>query len=556
VNSFTPSPLTVSPQPPIRLARSCRQGQGALPLGPARRDVTDGVTHAETLCDPVDSSTTLLHRNVTANILSNIWSLMIGFFAIPLYLRVVGIEGYGLVGFYASLAAIARLLDAGLSPAFSRELARSHGRSTITNRDLLRSLETIAWSVSFVIAVGIGVCAGWIAGHWLSSHSEGGQIGPVLAIMGVVVGLQFPLTLYTSGLIGLEQQVVIGILNAVWATARAIGALLVLWFVSPTITAYFGWQAVVMLGAVTVTACVLRRQPALRGTEKPRFSWDRVRSVRRLAAGLGGISVLSVAVTQTDKLILARLLPLRSYGYYMLASVVASGLYVVIVPIQIGVYPGLVKLVALGDAQKLAEAYHHGCQLLTVLLVPAAAVIACFSPDILRIWTGDPEVVRNAGACLTLLAIGTALNGFIVLPSELQVAHGWTRLHFNMHLVVLLILIPATIVITPRFGPLGAAANWFGVNVLFLTMEVVLMHRRVLVRELRAWCVEDVLLPSAAAVLVVLVAKAAVHLNSNRVADTLVLLGVWAGALLASAALTRIGRRWAAAHVLRLVQPV
>jgi hypothetical protein len=52
------------------------------------------------------------------------WVVAIGIVMVPVYLRCMGREAYGLVGFFAVLSAWLALLDLGLSPDLAREAAR------------------------------------------------------------------------------------------------------------------------------------------------------------------------------------------------------------------------------------------------------------------------------------------------------------------------------------------------------------------------------------------------------------------------------------------------
>ncbi|MHC4521753.1 MAG: polysaccharide biosynthesis protein, partial [Planctomycetota bacterium] len=84
---------------------------------------------------------------------------------IPLYIRYLGMEAYGLIGLFAMLQAWLTLLDMGMAPTLSREMARFGGgsHSVQSIRDLLRSIEIIALIIAGLIALGI-----WAASRWLA----------------------------------------------------------------------------------------------------------------------------------------------------------------------------------------------------------------------------------------------------------------------------------------------------------------------------------------------------------------------------------------------------
>ena len=82
--------------------------------------------------------------------------------------------------------------------------------------------------------------------------------------------------------------------------------------------------------------------------------------------------------TNLDKIILSKMLTLTMFGYYTLAGVAAMSLYRLIPQSLRPVYPRFTQLVAQGDQAGLTELYHRGCQLMSVLILPAALVAACF----------------------------------------------------------------------------------------------------------------------------------------------------------------------------------
>ena len=59
-----------------------------------------------------------------ANYLGQGWAALMGIAFVPLYVKVLGVESYGLVGVFAVLQASLMLLDLGLTPTLSREMAR------------------------------------------------------------------------------------------------------------------------------------------------------------------------------------------------------------------------------------------------------------------------------------------------------------------------------------------------------------------------------------------------------------------------------------------------
>jgi O-antigen/teichoic acid export membrane protein len=94
-----------------------------------------------------------LKRNLIANYLGQGWVAIMGLAFIPIYIKFLGIEAYGLIGLFALLQAWLALLDMGMTPTLGREMARFTGGSHTAQsiRDLLRSIEIIALGIAVLI---------------------------------------------------------------------------------------------------------------------------------------------------------------------------------------------------------------------------------------------------------------------------------------------------------------------------------------------------------------------------------------------------------------------
>ena len=440
-------------------------------------------------------------RNIIANYLGSAWSALMGLAFVPLYIRYLGIEAYALIGVFMLLQAWLSVLDMGLTPMLSREMARltAGGHTPQSIRDLLRSVEWVYVAIAIAIAVGIALAAPWLAADWLrAEHLPVTTVAQALTITGGVIALRWLGGLYRGGIIGLQRQVWLNGCTAVFATLRGAGAVLVLAWISPTIQAFFVYQGVVIALEALVLALHMRR--LLPASPQPvRFNWQALHQVRHFAGGMAAITLLAILLTQVDKLLLSRLLPLSAFGYYTLASSVAGALYLMIMPIRNATYPRLTELVVRGDRIALAEAYHKFSQLLTLMIVPAALVLSLFSEHILLLWTRDVATTRAVAPLVSFLVIGSMLNGLMHTPYTLQLAHGWTRLTVVTNGIAVLVLVPSIYIGVSAYGALAAAIIWIVLNAGYVALAVPAMHRKLLPAEMGRWYGQDVFGPAFAA---------------------------------------------------------
>jgi O-antigen/teichoic acid export membrane protein/glycosyltransferase involved in cell wall biosynthesis len=336
--------------------------------------------------------------NVAANFIGSGWTACAQLICIPLYVQMLGVEAYGLIGFYVTLRAALLMLDLGLATTVNREMARlSVDRLQVQGlRDLARTLEIGYWILGGALAALLIALAPILASRWVNIHALPlGQVRRTLVVVGMLIGLQWPLSFYQGGLMGLQRQISLNGLRVLDATLSTAGAVFVLRFINRDISVFFEWQICVSALHLILIHDVLWR--SIGGTrEKGRADWSSLRPIRMFALGMSGISVLGIMLTQMDKIVLSRLLPLTGFGYYMLADTLANGMYLFITPVFGALYPRLVSHAAAEDVSDIGDIYHGGTQLLAVLMLPVAAVLALCPAPVLAVWTGDAESVQRS----------------------------------------------------------------------------------------------------------------------------------------------------------------
>jgi len=448
---------------------------------------------------------TLVKRNIIANFAAQGWAALMALAFVPFYIKFLGIEAYGLIGFFAMLQGAFQMLDFGLSQTMNREMARyaAFPDKAGEARDLVRTLELGYWAIGIVIGVGVMTASPFIAGHWVKSTAIPIKtVQQAVMIMGVVAALQWPLSFYEGGLMGLQRQVLSNSIKIVMATLSSCGSVFILWRVSPTITAFFTWQIIVSVIYVTLFAVFLWRSLPF-ADRPPSFNPKLLRNIWRFAAGISGITLSAIILTQLDKVILSKLLSLEMFGYYTLAGVASSIIPVALVgPIFSALFPRLTSLATMNDESAIKLLYHQSSQLMAVIVLPVAAVLAFFSFDILLLWTGNAKTAQIASPIVSVLVIGMALNALMNLPYALQLSHGWTSIGLRINTLLIITLVPAIYFMATRYGAMGAAAVWVVLNSIYMLIGVPFTHRRLLQGEMRRWFIEDIVPPLTAALLV------------------------------------------------------
>jgi O-antigen/teichoic acid export membrane protein len=451
---------------------------------------------------------TVIRRNLIANLAGQGWIALMSFLFVPFYLKFIGAEGYGLVGFFVLLSSTLALLDFGMSATATRELASfadadAEGKRRIVT--LVRTIEALFWAVAILIGMVVGLAAPLIARYWL--NADGQHISDVTAnlrLMAAALVVQFPVAFYSACLIGLQDQLKLNAINIVSATARGIGAVLVLWWIMPTVYAFFVWQVVIGFATVVWLAVSLRPVTGAAGAARSWFDLSAVSAVATFTAHAGGINMLGFLLTQVDKIILSKVLPLKTFGYYTLAWTLGTFAFRLILPIFNAYYPRITQLVAeqkdirvtdLHLNEELLKVYLKACRVMAIAIVPFSVWLAFFSKDLLFMWTRDLTVAEESSSALALIALGTMFNGFMHIPYGLQLASGKTGLALWQNFVALLLVVPLTYYLATQYGLTGAAVPWLLLNIGYVTVSAQLMYRIIMGGARWRWYRSAVLVP-------------------------------------------------------------
>lgn len=438
-----------------------------------------------------------LKRNLIFNYFGSFLVAIFQFITIPFYIKLLGKDAYGLVGFYSTLQAVFIIFDLGISATFNREMAKTssqEGTGQYAN-NLFKTFEVIYWLIALVVGLLVVAFSSIIANHWIGDKVLPADVKlQSVIMMGVLLLFRWPIALYTGGLFGLQQQVSYNVINLIAEFAKALGAILLLYFYNSDIRIFFVWQVVVNIFVMFVLRVMLKRKMPT-APEKPVFNFGLIVSLRKFTLGMSGISLISILVYEADKLSVAKLTTLALLGVYTTTSSVASSLSRFSSPLGQSFYPRMVQEVQKNNPFELAKLFNNASKLMAVLVIPVSFLIFFFSKELLLIWTKNPEFSAIGANLLKIFIIGNlavTLNG---IPYIVQLSYGYTKLTLYQNIFLLLFLIPALLIVVPKYGVQGAAFLWMSSNISVFFISSFVMFKKYLSSDRNFWYLNFVAKP-------------------------------------------------------------
>ncbi|MGE5471038.1 MAG: oligosaccharide flippase family protein [Bacteroidota bacterium] len=437
-----------------------------------------------------------LKKNIIFNYISQIYVTLIGIFMVPFYIKYLGAEAYGLVGFFAMLQGWFQLLDMGLTPTIGRETARFNGGGidALSLRRLLRALEGVFVGVAILGALAMVIGSSAIAREWLKVQQLSlGEVENAIMLMAIIVALRWIGGLYRGAINGFERMIWLAGFNTTLATMRFVFVIPFFIYVGATPTHFFGYQLV--LAIAELSFLIIKTYdlfPKLPTEKRIPWEWKPLRDVLRFSLSIAFTGATWVLVTQTDKLVLSKLLPLGEYAYFTLAVLAASGVTVISGPISGALLPRLTRLSAADNDDGLIQLYRNATQLIALIALPASLMLAFFAKEFLWVWTGNIDIANDAAPVLRLYALGNGVLALGAFPYYLQFAKGDLKLHLLGSGLFVLLLIPSLIWATLKYGAVGAGCAWLGANAIYFMCWVPIVHERFFPRLHIKWLLADI----------------------------------------------------------------
>lgn len=403
----------------------------------------------------------MFRKNILASFSGRFIQVILSILSVPIYINLLGAEGYGLIGFFISCQALFFLFDLGIGGTLARELAQdsSDAKNKYKHAETLKTLEILYIVLSLFAAL---ITFGWVyffGDRWFQPiEISQEQIINCLYLMVIALTLQLPIGLYNSGLTGLQQLVFLNITNVFFAILRITGGIALLWAFSSNLYVFFIWQIISNFFQVFFLRYKLWYFLAV--NTKHAFSWGTILRLWRYAASLSTSSIIVVLLGQIDKILLSALLPLNFFGYYMIANTLAQSLTLLAAPIGDVMFPKYTQLYAKGNLSEFKELYIKTFEVLMVIILPVAGILFFYSDLILNIWIGQGIDLHKTSMIASILILGILLNVAISTLDSVQMAMGSIKSSLIVRGTALFISVPVFYCSVHFFGIYGAPLGW------------------------------------------------------------------------------------------------
>jgi O-antigen/teichoic acid export membrane protein len=411
----------------------------------------------------------LLARNTVWNLVGQVAPLGAALFAIPMLIRHIGTDRFGILTIAWVVVGYFSLFDLGLGRAMTILVSQSLGGS---RRD---ELPAIVWTANGVMAI-MGILGAIVlaAISPLIAHSLL-KIPPNLQDETLhslfLLSIAVPLVIMAAGFRGiLEAQQKFGLLNIVkipMGIATFLSPVVVLPFTN-SLTALIG--ALVFARVIFLVACiglVLRTIPALRH----RFAFDKalLRPLFSLGGWMTASNIVSPIMVYMDRFLIGGILSITAIAFYATPYEIAIKLLIVPTALAGVLFPAFSTIMAV-DRFRGATIYRRAVKYVGILVFPVSFIMIVFGQELLQVWLG-PEFAVHSTRVLQILSLGVLANSLALIPLALIQGSGRADISGKLHLVELPFYLGTVWYLTVHYGIVGTAVA----SLLRVTADCILM---------------------------------------------------------------------------------
>jgi O-antigen/teichoic acid export membrane protein len=400
----------------------------------------------------------LLARNTIWNLLGSGAPMVVAVFCIPILIRGLGTDRFGVLTLAWALIGYASLFDLGLGRALTQLVAKKLGAGEE------REIPSLAWTslllmmlLGFAGTASVLLISPWLAGRGLNIPAA--LQGETLQSFRLL-GLSLPFVISTAGLRGLlEAHQRFGLINALRIPLGVVtfaGPLLVLPF-SKSLVPVVGTLVAgrVIAWAAHLLLC-LRFLPELGRA----IAWERcaVRPLLHFGGWMTVTGVVSPLMVTLDRFLIGALVSVTAIAYYATPFEVVTKFLLLPGAFMGVMFPAFSTGFA-QDREQTALLFGRCVKSLFLVLFPLMLCTVALAQDGLKLWLGR-EFAQHSFRVLQCLAVGVFLNSLAYVPFSLLQGVGRPDLTARLHLIELPLYLGLLWWLIGTRGIEGAAIAW------------------------------------------------------------------------------------------------
>lgn len=381
-------------------------------------------------------------------------------FAMPLLVRGLGIDRFGMLTLAWMVLGYFSLFDMGLGRSLTRLVADRLGRGA-KQEELAGPIWTGLSLMAALGAIAVLVVLAAVISEATDILKIPEELRREVNLSLALLGCGIPIVITTTGFIGiLEAHQRFDLVNRVRIPLGLLtffAPLVVLPFSSSLIAIVSALLGVRVFAWSAYAAMVLRVLPAMR--TKPQFAPGSVRELLSFGGWMTLSNIIGPLMVYLDRFVIGALISAAAVAYYATPYEVVTKLWIIPGAAAAALFPAFAAARA-GDMSKAPQLFSFASRGVLGLMAPVVLVLIVFSENLLSLWLG-PEFAAQSSAALRWLGAGVFVNSVGQIFFASVQGYGRPDVTAKLHALELPLYLPLLMFLLDTYGIAGAAAAWF-----------------------------------------------------------------------------------------------
>lgn len=404
------------------------------------------------------TSKRVLAFNSMISLFTQGFPLIIAFFTIPLVIKGLGTERFGILTLVWAIIGSSSILDFGLGHALTQFISKKLGANDLKN------IEIHIWTALCVICI-LGVAACLIIFAIIPLITTVVMKVPAEYMAETrqslyILGLSLPLLMLNISLVGILESFqefgAIGILKLPVIFCNYVGPLLVIPFTKSLVPVV----AILVLGRFlsSMAYFVFCYKIISKFSKKIQIKFDYIKPLLNFGGWITVSNIINTLMVNMDRFFIAALISTSVVAFYTTPLEVLSRISIIPAAIMSVMFPAF-SAEFVKNRERSKKLFFHSIKTIFLLIFPIVVILIIFAKPGLALWINN-EFAEKSYELARIMACGALLYGINLIYYNFIQATGRSDIPAKLHLLELPFYLFLLWFLTVKFGVMGSAFAW------------------------------------------------------------------------------------------------
>lgn len=384
--------------------------------------------------------------------------LIFAVIAIPVLIRALGVEAFGVLTIIWAVVSYFGLFDLGLGRALTQQVA------ICVAADDMPQLERVV-GTALTLMLGLGGVSGVAmaaAAPWLARRMVDAAVQPDVTCALWWMAATMPAIVLTTGFRGMLEAV--GRFGLVNAIRLPMG---IFTYAAPVAVVWAGASSLAAISAVLcvgrILAAVVHGYFSLRALPRDAssicFERAHVASLFTMGGWITVTNIVSPIMNYADRFFIGVIASAQTVAFYATPQELVLRIGIIPTAITSVLFPSFASIMARDAKGELRSQLIRYTLVIAGILAPVTLILIWSARPLLTAWI-SVDFAAGATGILQIMAVAALCSGLAQVPFTMLQSRGRADQTAKLHLIQLPLYLGLLVVLVERWGAIGAAATW------------------------------------------------------------------------------------------------